>query len=49
MRRRFIALTLVTAFALSACGVKGELETAPPIWGDKSKAEKTDAAPDSKN
>lgn len=39
MRRKIIALTLVSAFALSACGVKGSLQTAPPVWGDKTKTE----------
>jgi len=27
---------LMATFLLSACGIKGELETPPPIWGDKS-------------
>lgn len=39
MRRHLIALSLLSAFALSACGVKGELQKAPPMWGDKAKAE----------
>jgi len=44
---RFIAAVLLSTFALgtlAACGIKGDLKTPPPIWGDKSKAEqpKTD-------
>jgi len=46
MFRRLTALTLVSAFALSACGVKGKLDTPPPLWCDKSKAEKTDKQDD---
>ena len=49
MRRRFIALTITASFALSACGVKGELQTAPPVWGDKAKAEKTETPSDTNN
>lgn len=50
MRKRLLALTLISAFALSACGVKGDLETPPPMWGDKSKSEQTDKKPaDDKN
>jgi len=47
MRNRFVhkfALTaLLGAFALgtlAACGIKGDLKTPPPLWGDKAKAEK---------
>ena len=39
MSRRLIALTLISAFALSACGIKGDLKTPPPLWGDKNKTE----------
>jgi len=41
MRRRLIALTVLSAFtlgtALSACGVKGDLERPEPIFGKKDK------------
>jgi len=43
MSRRFITFTLLSAFALSACGVRGNLKTPPPIWGDKSKVEQPDS------
>ncbi len=50
MRNRFThrlsVTTLLGMFALgtlSACGIKGELKTPPPIWGDKAQAEKTQA------
>ena len=32
-----LAMTLIGAFALGACGIKGELQTPPPLWGDKDK------------
>ena len=42
MKRRsqfnaLIATTLVVAFALSACGIRGELKTPPPLWGDDNR------------
>ena len=42
MKRRsqfnaLIATTLVAAFALSACGIRGELKTPPPLWGDDNR------------
>ncbi|MCF6275663.1 MAG: hypothetical protein L3J05_07855 [Robiginitomaculum sp.] len=50
MRNRFAhrlsVTTLLGVFALgtvSACGIKGELKTPPPIWGDKAQTEKTQA------
>lgn len=49
MRRKIIALTLASAFMLSACGVKGELQTAPPMWGDKSAPQQTETPDDSAN
>lgn len=33
---RLIALTLVGGFALSACGIRGDLKSPPPLWGDQS-------------
>ena len=45
---RLIVTTLLGVFALgtlAACGIKGELKTPPPIWGDKSKAETQKPAP----
>lgn len=36
MKRRLAALVLATLSALSvaACGLRGELERPPPMWGD---------------
>jgi len=35
--RRLTIAALVGAFALGACGIKGQLDTPPPLWGDKTK------------
>jgi|GEM_PF-2301026 len=29
-----ITVMLISGFTLSACGIRGELKTPPPIWGD---------------
>jgi predicted small lipoprotein YifL len=36
MKRRLAALVLATLSALTvaACGLRGELERPPPLWGD---------------
>jgi len=39
MKRRpnfnaLIAATLIAGFALSSCGIRGELKTPPPVWGE---------------
>lgn len=34
---KLIAISLISAFALGACGIKGDLKTPPPLWGDKDK------------
>jgi predicted small lipoprotein YifL len=51
MKRRtdyktIIALSLIAGFALSACGIRGDLKTPPPIWGEdiRSAAEKAEDA-----
>ena len=51
MKRRpnfktLIALSLVTGFALSACGIRGDLKTPPPVWGDDNRTaeQKAEAA-----
>jgi len=51
MKRRthfqpLIAASLVAAFALSACGIRGELKTPPPLWGDDTRTaeQKAEAA-----
>jgi len=47
MRNHFVhkltISTLLGVFALgslSACGIKGELKTPPPLWGDKTQIDK---------
>jgi predicted small lipoprotein YifL len=59
MKRRshfnvFIAATLIAGFTLSACGIRGELKTPPPVWGEdirtpeqKAEAAKKDGKPQS--
>jgi len=32
-----IAATLIAGFALSACGIRGELKTPPPVWGEDNR------------
>ena len=51
MKRRLnfnalIALSLVAGFALSACGIRGDLKTPPPVWGDDNRTaeQKAEAA-----
>jgi len=46
MTNRFVHRITKTALlgmfalgTLSACGIKGDLKTPPPLWGDKTKAE----------
>lgn len=44
MQRRIFTLLLTSVFGLSAiglsgCGVKGELQTPPPLWGDKDNSQ----------
>ncbi len=33
-KKRLLTLTLAAALFLIACGIKGELETPPPVWGE---------------
>ncbi len=37
MRRKILITALLTSFMLGACGVKGNLKTPPPLWGEKAK------------
>ena len=46
MQRKILLTAILTSFVLGACGVKGELKTPPPIFGDKSKQEQEDKAPE---
>ncbi len=40
--RKSTVLVLGAALFLSACGIKGELQTPPPLWGDKAPQVDTD-------
>jgi predicted small lipoprotein YifL len=44
MRRHFTPLLLLTAFALTGCGVTGNLKTPPPLFGDKTKLPSAETA-----
>ncbi len=35
MRRKLIIASLISSFVLVGCGIKGNLKTPPPLWGDK--------------
>jgi len=35
-KKLILPLALTAALLLGACGIKGDLETPPPIWGEKS-------------
>ena len=37
------AIVLITGFALSSCGIRGELKTPPPIWGEDNRTAKQKA------
>ena len=37
--RRLIALALASSFVLSACGIRGSLETPPPLWGEDTRTQ----------
>ncbi len=47
-KKRFLNLTLAAALFLSACGIKGELETPPPVWGEGN-GSATSVAPTASN
>jgi len=34
---KIVLLSLISALALGACGIRGDLKTPPPLWGDKDK------------
>jgi len=51
MKRRshfnaLIAATLIGGFALSSCGIRGDLKTPPPVWGEDNRTseQKAEAA-----
>lgn len=35
-RKQLTPILLAAALLLSACGIKGGLDTPPPIWGEKT-------------
>lgn len=36
---KLIPLIIITAFSLSACGIKAPLKTPPPLWGKEKPAD----------
>lgn len=46
-----MVLTLTGTFALSACGIRGDLKTPPPLWGDDNRTaeQKAEAAKEGKS
>lgn len=53
MKRRLnfnalIAATLIAGCTLSACGIRGDLKTPPPLWGEDTRTaeQKAEAAKD---
>ncbi len=42
----FIALGLTGLLWLGGCGIKGDLDRPPPLWGDESKAQRDNRPPD---
>ena len=48
MRRKIILSAIITSFVLGAsgCGVKGDLKTPPPIFGEKTKQQQDDKPQD---
>ena len=53
MKRRphynaIIASTLIVGFTLSACGIRGDLKTPPPLWGEDARTAEQKAE-DAKN
>jgi predicted small lipoprotein YifL len=41
-----IVLVLVSAMAITACGLRGSLERPPPLWGDAPVEDDADAGSD---
>lgn len=39
MRRYALILVLATPFVLGACGLRGDLKTPPPIWGEDKRSD----------
>lgn len=35
-------LVVLSALAVTACGMRGDLERPPPMWGDATEQENTD-------
>ena len=46
MRRKLLLTALLSSFVLGACGVKGELKPAPPIFGSKDAPQTDDTTPE---
>jgi len=37
MKRRLMIATLISSFALSSCGIKGEMKRPAPLWGEDNR------------
>lgn len=40
-----VAFALCTALVLAGCGLRGELKTPPPMWGDDERTDSEKTAP----
>ena len=38
-RRSSVILVVLSALAVAACGLRGDLDRPPPLWGDPAQAE----------
>jgi predicted small lipoprotein YifL len=39
MKRSLVIATLISAFALTSCGIKGDLQRPAPLWGEDNRTE----------
>ncbi len=39
MKRSLIIATLISAFALTSCGIKGDMQRPAPLWGEDTRTE----------
>lgn len=41
---RIVLISSVSTLLLAGCGIKGELQSPPPLWGEKAKEYKQEQA-----
>jgi predicted small lipoprotein YifL len=41
--KKALVLLLISSFALGSCGIKGSLQTPPPLWGKQAPQADTDS------